>query len=591
MSDTHSFHIPVMGIAYTIDTPLKVAHLGINSVISLVDDNLLEKLRKLYFSQYDIPYIPISSDDKDHRAKRITAYLNMLNDLVENKFEDFKKQLQSKKENLKHYMSFLPDTESLRKEYLNWTKVELKKWIKDNVTVGRIDVNIMTKLDKENLHENKVLPQEFNDAHAAIRGFAKSKISSSVVLSAGMNPSLYSYIECFDDFYPDLNGTIRKKITLKVSDYRSAAIQGKFLAKKGLWVSEFRIESGLNCGGHAFSTNGNLMGPILSEFRENRDDLINGAFDIYCQALMEKDKQVPDNAPELKISAQGGVGTSDEHQFLLEQYDLDSVGWGSPFLLVPEATTVDNDTLQKLAACKEDDIYLSSISPLGVPFNNLRGNTKDLEKNSQIEKGRPGSSCPKKYLELNKEFSEKGICTASRQYQHLKLEEIRGLNLGNQDRERKENEVMEKSCICVGLGTAALLVNNMDTSREGKGVSICPGPNMAYFSKVVSLQEMIHHIYGFKSVNSEIERPHMFIKELQINITQFENTLKDLEVESSPKSLKMARSFYKNLNDGIDYYFRLFLSGKENLDSNGLILEKLILCSSRVSELGSQLEK
>lgn len=50
-----------------------------------------------------------------------------------------------------------------------------------------------------------------------------------------------------------------KKVVIKVSDYRSALIQGKYLAKKGIWVSEFRIESGLNCGGHAFATDGYLL--------------------------------------------------------------------------------------------------------------------------------------------------------------------------------------------------------------------------------------------------------------------------------------------------------------------------------------------
>ena len=37
-----------MGTAFTADTPLKVAQFGIDSVISLVDDVLLERLRKIY---------------------------------------------------------------------------------------------------------------------------------------------------------------------------------------------------------------------------------------------------------------------------------------------------------------------------------------------------------------------------------------------------------------------------------------------------------------------------------------------------------------------------------------------------------------
>ena len=56
------------------------------------------------------------------------------------------------------------------------------------------------------------LPSEYNDAHAALRGFANSKLNSSVVLSAGMNPRLYSYMDNFDDFFPNENGELNKKI-------------------------------------------------------------------------------------------------------------------------------------------------------------------------------------------------------------------------------------------------------------------------------------------------------------------------------------------------------------------------------------------
>jgi hypothetical protein len=39
----HTFNIPVMGMAYTIDSPIRVAHLGISSVISIMNDELIEK--------------------------------------------------------------------------------------------------------------------------------------------------------------------------------------------------------------------------------------------------------------------------------------------------------------------------------------------------------------------------------------------------------------------------------------------------------------------------------------------------------------------------------------------------------------------
>lgn len=76
------------------------------------------------------------------------------------------------------------------------------------------------------------LPVIYNDAHAALRGFANSTTRSSVVFSAGMNPRLYSYMETFEDFYPDVKGQFKKKIIVKVSDFRSAMIQGNFLAKR-----------------------------------------------------------------------------------------------------------------------------------------------------------------------------------------------------------------------------------------------------------------------------------------------------------------------------------------------------------------------
>ncbi len=52
----HTFHIPVMGTGHTVDTPIRVAPLGINSVISIVDDILLEKIRKYYSEKFNFPY-------------------------------------------------------------------------------------------------------------------------------------------------------------------------------------------------------------------------------------------------------------------------------------------------------------------------------------------------------------------------------------------------------------------------------------------------------------------------------------------------------------------------------------------------------
>ena len=225
MKKTHSFHIPVMGIGFTIDTPLKVAHYGIDSVISLVDDILLEKLRKMYSEKFEIAYTEITDKVEDFRAKRITSYLNLMNDLVDQKFETLKNVAIEKGDEFKAYLNMLPSGSSIKSEFkslLDKTSnvSEIKNWVSQNLKKGHIDVNIMTKVDKENYRKDDKLPIEYNDAHAALRGFVNSDLKASVVLSAGMNPRLFAYMNQFDSFYPKANGTFDKKIILKVSDYR-----------------------------------------------------------------------------------------------------------------------------------------------------------------------------------------------------------------------------------------------------------------------------------------------------------------------------------------------------------------------------------
>ena len=566
----HTFHIPVMGIGFTIDTPLKVAQYGISSVISTVDDILVERLRKFYSEKFDLPFQEISTKVDDFRAKRFTAYLNMLHDVASENLEEIKKSFQNKTtKELDKLMNLLPDVTGIKDKFQDFvsnkpSKQDVYDWLDKNLHLGDIDVNIMTKVDRDNYRKGEKLPVEYNDAHAALRGFANSKLQSSVVLSAGMNPRLYGYIDKFDVFFPDENLNLSKKIILKVSDYRSALIQGKYLAKRGIWISEYRVESGLNCGGHAFASDGFLIGPILQEFKQNRQSLISETHELYIKALEDKNKNVPSKPLEIKITAQGGVGTSEEHEFLIDNYDIDSVGWGSPFLLVPEAVSIDDKTLKQLCEAKENDLYLSNISPLGVPFNNLRGNTKDIEKADAILSGKPGSNCPKQFVKLNTEFKDATLCTASSQYQTKKIEELDSKNLSNLEYRKEYDKITDKACICVGLSTATLLVNNLEHKIEGSGVSVCPGPNMAYYENKRSLKEMVGHIYGKVNILSRNDRPNMFVKELELYMDYFKNQLNELSSEATKKELMYLKKFQKNLNSGIGYYLDMFDSVKES---------------------------
>jgi hypothetical protein len=595
MAKAHSFHVPVMGIGFTIDSPLKLAHLGIDSVVSMVDDILVEKIRKMYCEKLELPYKEISAKVEDFRAKRFTAYLDFLNEQVDRKFEELKNATAEKGQEFRNYLEMLPDTSELKTEFLsvatNFSLTDIGDRVKEFLQKGSIDVNIMTKVDKDNYSKGEKLPVEYNDAHAALRGFANSNLRSSIILSAGMNPRLYNYIEQFDDFYPDEMGDIKKKIVLKVSDYRSALIQGKYFAKKGIWVSEYRIESGLNCGGHAFATDGYLLGPVLAEFKEKRQELIDSVYDTFVQGCENRGRQIPDVKLPIKITAQGGVGTAEEHRFLLEHYNVDSVGWGTPFMLVPEATTVDDATMDQLANAVEKDLYLSDISPLGVPFNSLRSNTKDVEKLKRIEMGKPGSPCPKRYVALDQQYTEKGLCTASHKYQKLKIEELEEENLSPEDYLLKYDKIVEKSCTCVGLGTSALLVHGIDYKVEGPGVSVCPGPNMAYFNRKMTLKEMVGHIYGKVDVISRNDRPNMFIKELKIYVDYLKDRVEETTSDMTKKQEKYLLNFTKNMNEGIAYYRSLFTEAKDRFeDKKSEILSELDKNLDTLQELKNRIE-
>ncbi len=591
----HSFHIPVMGLSFTIDSPVKVAQYGISSVISIVDDVLIEKMREFYCNKLNLKFKPITIKDIDFRAERITAYLNLIDKIVRDKFHDLKNSLSDKSNEIEKYFSMLPSYSDLKQKFnemveKNFSIDELQAWIKENISMGSIDVNIMTKLDKTNYKKKEKLSTEFNDAHAALRGFAKSTLNSSIVLSAGINPRLYSYIANFDDFYPDENGNIKKKIVVKVSDYRSALIQGKFFAKKGLWVSEYRIESGLNCGGHAFATDGFLMGPILNEFKLHRNELKEQIHKILNDSLLKQNRIVPKELLEVKFTAQGGVGTAEEHEFLLDYYNLDSVGWGTPFLLVPEVTQVDEETRKLLIKAKEEDLHISKISPLGVSFNSLKTNTKDVAKQKLINDGNPGSSCPKKYLVSNTEFTEEAICTASRKYQTLKIAELNKKNISQVDYHKQYDKIVTKSCLCLGLASSALISNNLKSDSKEEGVSICPGPNLAYFSNSFSLKEMIDHIYGRANVMLRDDRPNMFIKELQLYIEHLTSKISEVELPFSIKDIDYFVKFSENLENGIKYYKSLFSEIKSAFnDIKFNVLNELDMIEMELKKINYQL--
>ncbi|MGM0507273.1 MAG: hypothetical protein ACQER4_08835 [Bacteroidota bacterium] len=581
----HAFHIPVMGTGHSLDTPIRVAHLGIQSAMSVVDDQLIETLRRFYCKQWSLPYKSIPASKPDGREKRITAWLECVQTIVERRLDTLRETALFTESEKDRYFRLLDPESAIGSLYQRLmgspesarSAEDLEK-LESSIEPGRIEVNIMSKVDA--LHPEKgeaFMSDEYRDGHSALRGVANSSLDLSLVLSAGFNPSLYSYLSEFRDFYRTAAGTIRKQIVLKVSDFRSALIQGKFLAKKGLEVSEFRIESGLNCGGHAFDAGGHLLPAILKEFQEKREQL-QSAFQPLIDAFYEKmewEKPKPNSIEPVRITVQGGIGTHGEHRRLLETYGMNRTGWGSPFLLVPEATCVDQETMQLLEEAEEKDLFLSAFSPLGVPFNTVRDSGSERYTSERAATDKPGSACPKGFLVSNTEFTENPICTASTQYQLLKIQSINESRLPKPVKDRTISGVLEKTCLCQHLGNGALIRLGIRKPSYGRQ-SICPGPNIAWFDRNYSLEEMTHHIDGSGPSLVPGERPHVYANELRLTcdrlIQRMDEALCEEEKsgEEDRRVWKELRAYYRNLEASIEMILEIAEStpyGEENLGS------------------------
>lgn len=572
----HKFHVPVMGTGFTADSALRVSRFGIATVISIVDDRLLEAIGSQYAKNLGLDYPKANAQDPEARAERIRRYLDFVHDRVEEQVQTMRALPLEPGNDKDRYFRLLPESSPVRREYDRWkqlpegeARTRLEHELTEAMRPGSIDVNIMVKLDRE-MRDRRGRPYgpQYTDAKAAVRGFALSKLPGNLVLSAGINAPLFTYMEEFDCFYRKESGTPEKGIIIKVSDFRSAMTQGKFLARKGLPVREFRVESGLNCGGHAFATDGLLMGPILEEFIHNRE-----RWPVEYEPLIERycrkaGKSYHEASVPIFVTAQGGIGHWGEAERLLNIYGLDGLGWGSPFLLVPEVVQLDEATRKKLMEAGEEDLYLSDSSPLGIPFNNLRGASSELWLKERIERGRPGSGCPKGHLALSPmEEGAAPICAASKEYQNKRLKEWSYEAAPGLDTPDSRVQAMyKKSCICDQLGNAALV--SLGVRSENIPVAICPGPNLAYFHETYSLEEMVDHIYGRGRNLVPKDRPHMFVKELEQYVRYFEQRMGD----DSPEGRS---TFVRNLQEGIAYYRRM-LQGPSFRDEDFEAFERML---------------
>jgi len=182
----------------------------------------------------------------------------------------------------------------------------------------------------------------------------------------------------------------------------------------------------------------------------------------------------------------------------------------------------------------------------------------------------------------NTEFTEEPICTASHNYQKRKIEQLQSLNLPEVEYKRQYDDVVSKECLCVGLMNSAVHVYSLPRLKNLEAVTICPGPNIAYFNKIVSLSEMIDHIYGRANLLSTTDRPHMFIKELNLNMEYMREQIDGMK-QGNEKMMKDIKSFGDQLLKGIRYYQgeagQIVSSGREKF------LQQLDICEKSITSL------
>jgi len=221
---------------------------------------------------------------------------------------------------------------------------------------------------------------------------------------------------------------------------------------------------------------------------------------------------------------------------------------------------------------------------MGIPFWYLHGTTSDQNKKELIARGTPGSPCPEKLLQFNTEFTEHPICAASKQYQTLKFDQLQSQGLSAEEFEEKKAQIVVKDCLCVGLSNAASLKYDVPFLKNFRTVNVCPGPNIANFSEIVSLQKMTDHIYGRTNLITNKDRSHLLIAEMKIYIQYLRDEIKKGKGDTTdPKRKSYYKTFINNMLDASTYYRSLY---EQSLIRHNRFVEELSLAAEEIKHIG-----
>ena len=152
---------------------------------------------------------------------------------------------------------------------------------------------------------------------------------------------------------------------------------------------------------------------------------------------------------------------------------------------------------------------------------------------------------------MNTEFTDVSICTASRDYQKRKLPRLPEEGLTAEQFPLVQERVLAKSCICHDLGGGATIRYGIDPDATP---AVCPGPSIADFSKIATLEEMVSHIYARAPLPMSPGRPHMFIREIALYADYLRDEIEWCSSGLLSRGANYFDEFKKNLLSGIEYY-------------------------------------
>lgn len=162
------------------------------------------------------------------------------------------------------------------------------------------------------------------------------------------------------------------------------------------------------------------------------------------------------------------------------------------------------------------------------------------------------------------------------------------MKISTDEKEKLQKKVVVKNCICDHLGNGALIALGI-ADEQNAPQSICPGPNIEWFNKFYTLKEMVDHIYGRGPSLVSSKRPHMFAKEIEMYMDDFEK--KVLSSSHTKKEIITMLEYKKNLEKGLDYCLEIAKKPPypgENLKSISICVKKQ---KSRLNRLNSQFEE